>query len=76
MHSGAVWCRARRRAVPRRKRFSVTLDRRDYDELLALAERHRPPLSLQYVVSYAVQRLLRDAKNPQLVLKMGDPLDG
>jgi hypothetical protein len=59
-----------------RKRFTITLDGRDYDALVALKEGHKPPLTLQYVISYAIQRLLRDAKNPQLVLKMGDPLDG
>jgi hypothetical protein len=67
---------AKKRRRPRRKRLTITLDGRDYDELVALKDRHKPPLSLQYVINYAVQRLLRDAKNPQLVLKMGDPLDG
>lgn len=66
----------RKKRLPPRQRFSVTLDRRDYDDLVALTKRHKPPLTLQYVVSYSVQRLLRDAKNPQLVLRMGDPLDG
>jgi hypothetical protein len=67
---------AKKQRGPRRKRLTITLDGRDYDDLVALKDRHKPPLSLQYVINYAVQRLLRDAKNPQLVLKMGDPLDG
>lgn len=57
-----------------RKRFTVTLDRRDYDDLVSLKDRHRPPLTLQYLINYAVQRLLRDAKDPQLALKMRNPL--
>lgn len=57
-----------------RKRFSITLDVRDYEELLSLAGRHKPPLTLQYVVNYAVQRLLKEAKDPQLGLPLGDPL--
>lgn len=74
---GASWCRMvsrRTRGQPPRKRFSITLDVRDYEELLSLAGRHKPPLTLQYVVNYAIQRLLKDAKDPQLGLQLGDPL--
>jgi hypothetical protein len=58
----------------KRKRFSISLDARDYNELLALAAQHKPALTLQYVVNFAIQRLLRDARDPQLTLRLGDPL--
>jgi hypothetical protein len=67
--------RAKKQRAQTRKRLTISLDRRDYDALIALKDRHRPPLTLQYVINYAVQRLLREAKDPQLALKMGDPLD-
>jgi hypothetical protein len=54
----------------------VTLDRRDYDELLSLARRHRPPLMLRYVVTYAIQEFLKGARDPQLGLSLGDPRAG
>jgi hypothetical protein len=66
----------KRSAGPHPKRFSVTLDRPDYDALLALAERHKPPLTLQYVVNFAIQRLLKDADQPQVVLSLTDPTQG
>ena len=66
----------KRRPRTTRKRFSVTLDLTDYDALLALAKRHKPPLTLQYVVNFAVQRLLKQAEDPQLLLSLGDPLRG
>jgi hypothetical protein len=68
--------RAKKSRGSSRKRLTITLDRRDYDELVVLKDRSKPALTLQYVINYAIQRLLRDAKNPQLALKMGDPLDG
>jgi hypothetical protein len=42
----------------RQKRFTVSLDSADYDALRALAEGHKPPLKLQYVMSVAVRQLL------------------
>ena len=78
VQSDAGWCRMVQRkkkaAPPTTKRFSVTLDILDYEALVALGEKHKPPLKLQYLVSFAVQQLLRDARDPQLVIKMGDPL--
>ena len=65
---------ARKKSPDAPKRLTITLARRDYDALSALKERHKPPLSLQYVINYAIQRLLEESKNPQLILKMGDPL--
>jgi len=56
------------------RRFTVSLEEEEYDRLKEIADRHRPRLSLQYVVQYAIQHLLRDAQDPRLVLRLGDPL--
>ncbi|MGF7173179.1 hypothetical protein FHS63_000926 [Azospirillum doebereinerae] len=53
------------------KRFTVSLDPRDYEALRTLAEGHRPPLTLQYVVKVAVQDLLERHASKQLTF----PLD-
>lgn len=58
------------------KRFSVTLSEHDYDEVRALAEQRRPALSVQYVIEYAVQMLLRAAKDPAFAGTFGNPLAG
>lgn len=42
----------------RQKRFTVSLDPADYDELRAIADDHKPPLKLQYVMGVAVRQLL------------------
>lgn len=42
----------------RQKRFTVSLDPADYDALRVLAEGHKPPLKLQYVMGVAVRQLL------------------
>ena len=79
MQTGASWCMMVSRRSSRRpahKRFSVSLDVRDYEALVAVTKRHKPPLTLQYVVNYALQRFLRDAKDPQLLLQLGNPLAG
>ena len=57
-----------------KRRFTVTLDAVDYDDLLSLAKGKSPPLTLQYVVNYAVKRLLDEARDPQQELDLGDPL--
>lgn len=56
---------------PKHKRFTVSLDLGDYEALRALAEGHRPPLTLQYVVNVAVKDLLERHKSRQLTF----PLD-
>lgn len=61
------------RKAPKR-RFSVTLEVTDYEELQKLADGHRPPLPLTYVVNYAIKRLLEQAGDPQLYLNLGNPL--
>jgi hypothetical protein len=43
----------------------------DYDALRAMAEGHRPPLSLQYILNVAVKDLLEKHATRQLAL----PLD-
>lgn len=55
----------------KKRRFSISLEVDDYDALRALAEGHRPPLSLQYVVNVAVKDLLEKHAAHQLTL----PLD-
>ena len=55
------------------KRFSVSLSAADYKALKALAEAHRPPLTLQYLVEYGIGLLLAKAENPQLSFDFGDP---
>lgn len=52
------------------RRFTVSLEPRDYDALRRIAESHRPPLSLQYVVRYALQEFLDHHKGRQLTLKL------
>lgn len=56
------------------KRFTVSLKQDDYERLRALADDHRPRLSLQYVVEYAVASLLDRAEDPQFILDLGNPL--
>jgi hypothetical protein len=55
------------------KRFSVSLSPDDYEALRKLADEHRPSLTLQYVVEYAIRLLLDRVENPQLSLDFGDP---
>lgn len=54
-----------------KKRFTISLDASDYDALRSLADGHRPPISLQYVVNVAVKDLLEKHAARQLDL----PLD-
>lgn len=54
--------------------FTVRLDEEDYERLGALADNHRPILTKQYVVQYAIRLLLKRAEDPQLRLRLGDPL--
>jgi hypothetical protein len=54
------------------KRFTVSLDSGDYEALRALAAEHRPPLTLQYVVSVAVKNLLERHAATQLSFPLDD----
>ena len=52
------------------KRFTVSLEPRAYDTLRQIAESQRPPLSLQYVVRYALEEFLDRHEGRQLTLKL------
>lgn len=54
------------------KRFTVSLDAEDYDALRAIADGHRPPLKLQYVVNVAVKNLLKRHAARQLTFPLDD----
>lgn len=56
--------------VSEQKRFTVSRDFRDYEALRPLAEGHRPPLTMQYVMKLAVQDLLErhTSKHPTFPL--------
>lgn len=59
--------------MPKRKpvkRFTVSLEPAAYAELRRIAGSHRPPLSLQYVVRYALQRFLDENKGRQFKLDL------
>ena len=53
---------------PQPKRFTVSLEARDYEQLRQIAQTHRPPLSLQYVVRYALKKLFDEHSDGQLQL--------
>jgi hypothetical protein len=53
------------------KRFTISLDATDYDDLRKLAEAQRPPLPLQYVVRLAIRRFL-DRPEGSLLKPAGD----
>jgi hypothetical protein len=55
------------------KTLTVRLDSDEYQRLTRLAKRHRPPLSLQYVLRFAVQLLLERSKDPRFAQQMRDP---
>lgn len=55
---------------PQMKRFSVSLEVGEYEKLCRIAQMHRPPLSLQYVVRYALQRFFDENKGRQLQLTL------
>ena len=57
-----------------KRRFSVSLEEDDYERVRALAKDHKPPLSINYVVEYAVRQFLDKAEDPQLALRLRDPL--
>ena len=51
-----------KKKLSRKKRFTVTLDAAAYTRLRAIAQDHRPPLPLRYVVEYAIVRFLDSGK--------------
>jgi len=50
------------------KRFTVTIDKHLYEQLLAVTERRRPRLPKRYVVELALSRLLDEVNSGQLEL--------
>lgn len=56
------------------KRFTVSLSEQDYKKLQDIANNQRPPLSLQYVVNWGIQRIIDRAEDPQLMLELGNPV--
>ena len=52
------------------KRFTVSLEPRAYDALRQVAESQRPPISLQYVVRYALEEFLDQHEGRALTLKL------
>lgn len=50
------------------KRFTVSVEAEAYEQLRRIARTHRPPLSLQYVVRYALQKLVDEHSEGQLQL--------
>ena len=54
------------------KRFTVSLAPEDYERLRELAESQEPPVSLRYMVEYAIRRFLRTAEDPQIRLQLND----
>jgi|TARA_R110002072_G_scaffold19100_30_gene71224 hypothetical protein len=49
-----------------KKRFSVSLDVEDYAALKSIADAQKPPLSLQYLVSYALNEFIDSHKDKQV----------
>jgi hypothetical protein len=54
------------------KRFTVSLDNEHYEQLWRLGKEHQPPLSLQYVSRYTLQRFLDENKGKRLSIKFGE----
>lgn len=56
----------------KQKRFTVSLEVEDYEALRTIADDHRPPLKLQYVVNVAVKNLLKRQAAKQLTFPLDD----
>ena len=50
------------------RRFTMSLEASAYDELKEIAASQRPPLTLQYIVRYALFRFLDENRGQQLKL--------
>lgn len=53
-----------------KKRFSVTLDDSDYEALKRIADSQKPPLSLQYVVAFALTDFITKHQSNQFELDL------
>lgn len=74
MHVGACWCNPVTRKKKKSKRFTVSLSEQDYKKLQGIAKSKRPPLTLQYVVNWGIQRIIDRAEDPQLMRELGSPV--
>lgn len=54
------------------KRFTISLDKEHYEQLSRLANEHQPPLSLQYVSRYALERFLDENKGKRLTIEFSE----
>ena len=52
------------------RRFTISLEASAHEELKRFAASHRPPLSLQYVVRYALLRFLDSNRDQQLKIEI------
>jgi hypothetical protein len=52
------------------KRFTVSIDRADYEALQELGQSVKPPVNLQYLVRLAVRNLLEQHAARQLALPL------
>ena len=77
VHSGAFLCNLVQAAQgvamssienDEMRRFTISLEASAHDEFKQIAASHRPPLSLQYVVRYALLRFLDENRDQQLKL--------
>lgn len=52
------------------KRFTVSIDKADYDALMELGRSSSPPVNLQYLLRLAVRNLLREHASNQLTFPL------
>jgi len=67
---GVLWCIM----TPKRCRFSVSLTPTDNQKLVRIAKRQRPPLTKQYLVHWAIQKMLIHTEDRKLDRELGNPL--
>jgi hypothetical protein len=53
-----------------KKRFSVTLGNSEYEALKRIADSQNPPLSLQYVVAFALTEFITKHQSSQFELDL------
>lgn len=51
-------------------RLTISLDESDYKKICKIVEKHRPKISKNYVICYAVGDLLKRLENHQLELPL------
>lgn len=69
VHFGAPCVNSVERSVPTRKRsFTVRLEPETHMRLKKIASESQPPLKLQQVVEFAVEKLIREVEGGQMEL--------